>query len=109
MRINHLEFRIPIIQFVFTFQIKNHGIVQKNKYVVIILQEHLDYQAGGNGIPLIHYFTEVWSYTKLQNRALRYILGVGPKTAMPAVYSEVTLFSDFSRHVTCNMYYTTMA
>ena len=67
-----------------------------------------------NVIPLIAYFTVVWSYTEpddcfeLQTHALRYILRVGPKTAIPALHGKVTWVSNFSRHVTCYMYYTTM-
>ena len=48
MRINHLKFRVPITEFIFTLQIENDGIVQKNKYVGNSLQEHLDFQAGVN-------------------------------------------------------------
>ena len=39
-----------VSEFLFTFEIKIVGIVQEYKYVGIILQEHLDFQAGGNVI-----------------------------------------------------------
>ena len=48
--INHLKIRVPISEFLFTFEIKIVGIVQEYKYVAIILQELLDFQAGVNEI-----------------------------------------------------------
>ena len=57
-------------------------------------------------IPIIDYFAGVWGYTKpddcskLQNRALKYFLGDGPKTPISALYGEVNRISPFSRPVT---------
>ena len=58
-------------------------------------------------VPIIDYFAGVWGHTKhddcskLQNRALRYFLGVGPKTPIPALHGEVNWVSPFLRHVAC--------
>ena len=58
-------------------------------------------------VPIIDCFAGVWGHTKpddcskLQNRALRYFLGVGPKTPIPALHGEVNWVSPLSRHVAC--------
>ena len=150
MSVNHLKskivhfrkVRVSITDFLFTFQNKTVDIVQKYKYLGLILEEHLDFKAsinelcskGGRAlgaciskfktlkdvgyitykkmfdctvVPIIDYFAGVWGHTKhddcskLQNRALRYFLGVGPKTPIPALHGEVNWVSPFSRHVAC--------
>ena len=150
MSVNHLKskivhfrkVRVSITDFSFTFQNKTVDIVQKYKYLGLILEEHLDFKAsinelcskGGRAlgaciskfktlkdvgyitykklfdctvVPIIDYFAGVWGHTKhddcskLQNRALRYFLGVGPKTPIPALHGEVNWVSPFSRHVAC--------